>query len=54
MPTVEMRDRCAEILVAKNVRCRTGCAVSSIGKVGLLFRLDDSIRTIVILTFSFE
>ena len=29
----------------KNVRCRNGCAVSSIGKFGVLFGFNDSIRS---------
>ena len=30
-------------MLLKNVRCKNGCAVSSIGKVDLLFGFNDSI-----------
>ena len=38
----------------KNVGCKNGRAVSSIGKVDLLFGFNDSNQTIVILTTPFE
>ena len=39
----------------KHVRCKNGFAVSSIGKVGLLFGFNDSIyQTTVILITPFE
>ena len=42
-----MFEKYGEVRVAKNVRCKNGCAVSSIGKVGSLFGFNDSIKPLV-------
>ena len=56
MPKVEMCEKCGEIWVAQQCKMqkKNGCAVSSIGKVGLLFGFNDSIQSIVTLITPFE
>ena len=46
MPKVERCEKCGKMLL-KNVRCINGCAVSSTGKVDLLFGLNNSIKPLL-------
>ena len=47
MPKVEMCEKCGEMKVSQKCKVKNGCAVSSIGKVGLLFGFNDSIKPLL-------